>query len=84
MTPSPPTVEYFPSSGVKKKIGPSWLDSNMACAALVGGLTYPYAFYKIYPVIAINLEDISTLSASFELLMKRLLKVTLSLSRRLC
>jgi len=56
----------------------------MACAALVGGLTYPYAFYKIYPVIAINLEDISTLSASFELLMKRLLKVTLSLSRKLC
>jgi len=77
-------VDHLPSSGVKKTMGPSWLDSNMAWAALVGGHTYPPACFKIYPVIAINLDDNSTLPASFELLMKRLRKLTLSLSRKLC
>jgi len=56
----------------------------MDYAALVGGLIYPLAYFRIYPVIAIILDDISILFANFELLMKRLRNVTLSLSRKLC
>ena len=60
------------------------MDSNIDYAALVGGLIVPLAYFRMYPVIAINLDDISTLFANFELWTKRLRNETFSLSRKLC
>ena len=57
MTPSPPTVDHLPSSGVQKTIGPSLPSPPMDLAALKGAMSEPAPYCIKYSHMPTTLEE---------------------------
>lgn len=57
MTPSPPTVDHLPSSGVQNTIGPSLPSPPIDLAALKGAMSDPAPCDIKYSHIPTNLDD---------------------------
>lgn len=84
MTPSPPTVDHLPSSGVQNTIGPILFSPPIDLAALIGAISEEPPSVIILSHMVTNLELNSILLVIFLLLLNSSLNSIFNLSKKLC